>query len=221
LWAYRYFTKSSKPSKEQTSALFNSLLQSTKPDEPANAYYSPWMLDQLWWAWEKNTARELQMLLIHDRPSTGFSNTMSSAWMEIKDPATGASRWQRYIKVFAPELWNEFAEDYYSTDPVARQRAKDGFALAMVHEIQHIRSHGPDFFVDNLPQDVRIDEEVRVYSLVVINGARPLLLQGKSLEMDYLQIDALLRSCSDQWTQCPALREDIALRTRISRATRK
>ena len=81
-----------------------------------------------------------------------------------------------------------------TAEPPFTQQQKNDFALALVHEIVHLRNPAAD------PRDTeaRPAEESRVWRDVSLNAVRPLRTLNQPVHRRFLDVDDALRACRDE-----------------------
>ena len=167
------------------------LLALSDPERPENAYFPDYVRDHLRWMVIEHAGKRLDVAFL----------TEASNGPLPPDVLMAASQLDGKPAIFiAKARFMKFLVESGATEPPFTQQQKNDFALALVHEIVHLRNPAAD--ARNL--ELRRAEESRVWREVNLEAVRPLLAQNQPVDRRFRDVDAALRACRDE-LPCPPL----------------
>lgn len=167
------------------------LLELSDPEKPENAYFPDYLRNHLRWMVREHGAGRVQVAFLTEASNgTLPSDVLMAAW-KVGDTPTILIAKSRFMR---------FLIETGATEPPFTQQQKNDFALALVHEIVHLRN--PD--ADPRNMELRPAEESRVWREVNLQAVRPLLARSQPLHRRFRDVDAALRACRDE-LPCPLL----------------
>ena len=167
------------------------LLALSDPERPENAYFPDYVREHLRWMVLEHAAKRLDVAFLTEASNGPLPPEVLMAASQLDGkPAIFIAK-ARFMK---------FLVETGATEPPFSQQQKNDFALALVHEIVHLRNPAAD--ARNL--ELRPAEESRVWREVNLEAVRPLLAQNQPVHRRFRDVDAALRACRDE-LPCPPL----------------
>lgn len=167
------------------------LLTLSDPERSENAYFPAFVRNHLRWLARENRANRLEVAFL----------TEASNGPLPPDVLMAASQLNGTPAIFiAKARFAKFLLEAGTMEPPFTQQQKNDFALALVHEVVHLRNPAAD------PRDLdrRSAEEARVWREVSLEVVRPFRSLNQPLHRRFLDVDDALRTCSDV-LPCPPL----------------
>ena len=173
------------------------LLALSDPERPENAYFPAYVRDHLRWLVREHGAARLQVAFLTDASNGPLPPDVLMAAWKLGDKPTIFIAKPRFMK---------FLIETGATEPPFTQQQRNDFALALVHEIVHLRNPAAD------PRDMerRPAEESRVWREVNLMAVRPLREKNQPIHHRFTDADDALRLCRDQ-LPCPPLARMVRL----------
>ena len=176
---------------EKLQSAADQLLALSDPERSENAYFPEYVRDHLRWMVREHGAARLQVAFLTDASNGPLPpNVLMAAW-KLGDKPT--------IFIAKPRF-ERFLVETGAIEPPFTQQQKNDFALALVHEIVHLRNPSAD------PRDLELRpaEESRVWREVNLMAVRPLRERNQPLHHRFRDADDALRVCRDE-LPCPPL----------------
>lgn len=167
------------------------LLESSNPERPENAYFPDYIRDHLRWMVREHGAGRLQVAFLMDASNGPLPPGVLMAASRLGDKPT--------IFIAKPRFTKFLIETGATAPPFTRQQTND-FALALTHEIVHLRNPS----ADPRNMELRPAEESRVWREVSVKAVRPLRTLNQPIHRRFLDVDDALRACRDE-LPCPPL----------------
>ena len=169
------------------------LLALSDPDRSENAYFPTYVRDHLRWMVREHGAARLQVAFLTDASNGPLPPDVLMAAWKLGDKPT--------IFIAKPRFMR-FLIETGATEPPFTQQQKNDFALALVHEIVHLRNPSAD------PRDMerRPAEESRVWREVNLMAVRPLRERNQPIHHRFRDADDALRLCRDELPCAPLAR---------------
>lgn len=167
------------------------LLESSDPERPENAYFPDYIRDHLRWMVREHGAGRLQIAFLTDASNGALPPGVLMAAWTLGDKPT--------IFIARPRFMEFLIETGATAPPFTRQQKND-FALALTHEIAHLRNPS----ADPRNMELRPAEESRVWREVSVKAVRPLRTLNQPVHRRFLDVDDALRACRDE-LPCPPL----------------
>ncbi len=189
----------------------NDLLAAVRPDRPENFYMTPFMREKINWVYVEISSKRLKI-----RPYVGFYKNpdgtenhavlMSSDYVSVND--NGKPPYGPCIDLSVSKL---FTYLHWETKGIVGfdQKAKNIFALSLVHEAAHFE-RPREYFFSKPTRQQKIDEECRVWWEVDLNAVRHLREIGQPMDDAFIETDDIIRRCGDGGVKCPGLVDFIA-----------
>lgn len=169
------------------------LLALSDPESSENEYFPDYVRDHLHWMVREHAAKRLDVAFLTDASNGPLPPEVLMAASQLDGrPAIFIAK-ARFMK---------FLLETGATEPPFGRQQKNDFALALVHEIVHLRNPAAD--ARNL--ELRPAEESRVWREVNLEAVRPLLAQNQPLHRRFRDVDAALRACRDELPCAPLAR---------------
>ena len=176
---------------EKLQSAADQLLALSDPERSENAYFPEYVRGHLRWMVREHGAARLQVAFLTDASNGPLPpDVLMAAWKRGDKPTIFIAK-PRFMK---------FLIETGATEPPFTQQQKNDFALALVHEIVHLRNPSAD------PRDMELRpaEESRVWREVNLHAVRPLLAGNQPVHRRFIDVDAALRACRDE-LPCAAL----------------
>ena len=194
-------TSSSSPNEvltdEKLQRAADQLLALSDPERFENAYFPNYVREHLRWMVREHGAARLQVAFLTDTSNGPLPpDVLMAAWKLGDQPAI----------VIAKARFMKFLIETGATEAPFTQQQKNDFALALVHEIVHLRNPAAD------PRDMerRPAEESRVWREVNLMAVRPLRERKQPIHHRFRDADDALRLCRDE-LPCPPLARMVRL----------
>jgi hypothetical protein len=166
------------------------LLALSDPERSENAYFPDYLRDQLRWMVREHRSGRLTVGFLTD-DSAGLPADVLMAASQLDGTASILIAKSRFMR---------FLIETGGTGPPFTQQQRNDFAVALVHEVVHLRNPAAD------PRDaaLRTAEESRVWREVNLMAVRPLRERKQPIHHRFTDADDALRICRDQ-LPCPPL----------------
>lgn len=178
---------------EKLQRAADQLLASSDPDRPENAYFPDYVRDHLRWMVREHGAARLQVAFLTDASNGPLPPDVLMAAWKLGDKPT--------IFIAKPRFMR-FLMETGATEPPFTQQQKNDFALALTHEIVHLRNPS----ADPRNAELRPAEESRVWREVSLKAVRPLRSLNQPMHRRFLDVDDALRACRDELPCAPLAR---------------
>lgn len=172
-------------------AALDNLLEAVDPDSADNDYFPEFAREHLRWMVQEHAAARLAIAFLSEHAPEQLPVDVLMA----ARPAGGSS-----VIAVSKRRFAAFLREGGATGPPLTQRHKNDFAIALVHEIVHLRHP------DTNPHDpaLRAAEESRAWQQVSIHVVRPLRAQNQPMHQRFKDVDDAFRACRDA-LPCPLL----------------
>lgn len=167
------------------------LLAFVDPERSDNAYFPDFARDHLRWMVREHGAGRLQVAFLTDASNGPLPPEVLMAAWKLGDMPT--------IFIAKPRFMKFLIETGATKAPFTQQQKND-FALALVHEVVHLRNPA----ADPADQKLRPVEESRVWREVSLKAVRPLRALNQPVHRRFRDVDDALRACRDE-LPCAAL----------------
>ena len=178
---------------EKLQRAADQLLALSDPDRSENAYFPDYVRDHLRWMVREHGAARLQVAFLTDASNGPLPPDVLMAAWKLGDKPT--------IFIAKPRFMRFLIETGATEAPFTHQQKND-FALALVHEIVHLRNPSAD------PRDMELRpaEESRVWREVNLMAVRPLRERNQPIHHRFRDADDALRLCRDELPCAPLAR---------------
>ena len=192
-----------KDSNVDLTAAANQLFQSVSPSLPQNQYFPQFAKERLLWIQTQRNAGNLSIQLLKN---------VDNADLNAEDlMASGRVEGRAVIVIAGPRFARLLMDGGRISAPFTQEQRND-FALGLVHEVVHLENQNPP---DPARLEDRLAEELRAWSVVDLNVARPLRRLNQPMNLRFTEADDAIRTCGDK-LPCEALRQ-ILVPTEIGR----
>lgn len=172
-------------------AALDHLLEAVDPEGIDNDYFPEFAREHLRWMVQEHAVARLEIAFLSENAPEQLPADVLMAARQAAGRSTIAVSKERFAA---------FLRESGGTTPPLTQRHKNDFAIALVHEIVHLRNP------DANPHDpaLRAAEESRAWQQVSIHVVRPLRAQNQPMHQRFKDVDDAFRACRDA-LPCPLL----------------
>lgn len=187
-------------SADEAKKLVNDLLAASNPNDPQNYYFTPFMKEKIQWIWNEHAAGRLRLDAIGEyyKTKAGQENKatlMNSSYVSKNND--GKPSYQPAIFIYTPRLLM-LVRVQQKVQTGFNQMSKNIFVLGLVHEATHFE-RGEAYYTTETPTDeTQLLEEERVWLKVDELAVKQLRVIGQPLDIDFLEVDDILRRCNYQ-----------------------
>ena len=177
---------------EKLQRAADQLLALSDPERSENAYFPDYLRDQLRWMVREHRSGRLTVGFLIDDSAGLPADVLMAASQLDGAPAI----------LIAKPRFMRFLIETGATEPPFTQQQRNDFALALVHEVAHLRNPA----ADASDMGLRTAEESRVWREVNLQAVRPLRERNEPIHHRFTDADDALLMCRDQLPCAPLAR---------------